>query len=350
MAKRAVASTNLPYFARFVPTRAVPLMPFVESGSGTGDRFMAVLVIAGGVLGGIVVAGVLLASSFIFSFGSSPDGTQVAVAIISGIAVAGGGIVLGVLTYRYASRASGIAVADDHLEIVYKTFKRKLVVPRSAVRLVDIHDSSSPPRAGNARFPIEGALPDGVFADALDNYPAQPWDDLDPRRHPVPWDLPRRANPAGYSHDDPEVPGWASNGHAGAGSFGHREAYLWSGQGSSLPFLRCGPGDAPNVAVVFNTPQRSPRPPWWYDLLPARTRLARFRGGRDVRGFLVRMRHPEAAAETFSRWGVVRRITAEDVLEEGLLVAKPLGAARGLVYTILVVGPLLLGLVTRLLR
>jgi hypothetical protein len=349
----------MPYFAKFVPRRStvLELMPFAEGGR-TGDRLMAIMMILGGVLGGLVVTGGLLAAGFVFSFGSSPDRWEFAFAILSGLAVTVCGVVLGVLTYRYAGVRSGIAVGDDHLEISYQTFKKKLVVPRSAVRVVDIHDGPTRPLGGSARFPIAGELPEGVFADALDNHPAAPWDDLDPERRPVPWEFPRRpgrpgpdVGTDGYAHDDPDVPGWASSGHAAVfRMFAGREAHLWSGQGSSLPFLRCGPGDVPNVAVLFNTPQLAPRPPWWFDLLPGNARLARFRGGREVRGFLLRMRHPSAAADAFEPWGVVRPITAQDVLDEGLLIAKPLTGVRAVVYAGLIIVPMVISLVMRLAR
>jgi hypothetical protein len=360
MAKLAFSASDVPYFAKFVPRRSTVLkhMPFANS-SGTGDRVMAILMILGGILGGLVVAGGLLVAGFMLSFGSSPSRGDVVFATLLGLSVALCGVVLGVLTYRYAGVRSGIAVGEDHLEISYQAFKKKVVVPRSAVRAVDIDDAPTHLFTANARFPIAGDLPEGVFADALDNHPAAPWDDLDPERRPTPWEFPRRprpnggpdAGPDGYAHDDPESPGWASSGHAAVfRMFAGREAHLWSGQGSSLPFLRCGPGDVPNLAVLFNTPQFAPRPPWWFDLLPGNSRIARFRGGREVRGFLMKMRHPSAAAGAFEPWGVVRPITADDVLAEGLLIAKPLKGVRAVVYAGLILTPMVISLVSRLLR
>ena len=350
----------MPYFAKFVPRRAAPdLMPFATGSNRAIERLLAVLMIVGGPVIGLGVTLAFLMLNFVFSFGDPAGGAEVAVAVGSGLFVAVSGVVLGVLAYRYAGRGSGIAVAEDHLEIAYKTFKETLVVPRSAVRVVDVHDEQARQLSRHARFPVEGPLPDGVFADALDNYPAAPWEDHDPKRRPVPWDLPRpsgtdtprESGTDGYAHDDPDEAGWASSERLRSiFSFKKRDAHLWSGQGSSLPFLRCGPGDIPNVAIVFNTPQRAPRPPWWYDLLPGATRLARFRGGREVRGFVMRMQNPAAAREAFSRWNVVRTITADDVLAEGLLIAKPLAGVRAIVYTVLVVGPIVIGLVQRLLR
>jgi len=356
---KVLASANMPYFAKFVARRAAPeLIPFA-SGNRAVERVLAVLMIVGGPVIGLGVTLAFLMLSFVFSFGDPADGPEFAVAVGSGIVVGVTGIVLGVLAYRFAGRPSGISVADDHVEIAYKTFKETLIVPRSAVRVVDIHDEQARPLSRHARFPIEGPLPEGAFADALDNYPAAPWDDLDPERRPVPWDLPRQPGTDlprqpgvdGYVHDDPDEAGWASGERLRSiFSFKNRDAHLWSGQGSSLPFLRCGPGDIPNVAIVFNAPQRAPRPPWWYDLLPGATRLARFRGGREVRGFVMRMRSPAAAREAFSGWDVVRPVTADDVLDEGLLIAKPLAGVRAIVYTVLVVGPIVIGLVQRLLR
>lgn len=326
-------------------------MPFAASGNRTAGKIVAVLMIVGGPLIGLGVTLAFLMLNFVLSFGDSASGTDVAIAVGSGVVVGLTITVLGVMAYRYEERPTGIGVAEDHLEIVYKTFKQKLVVPRSAVRVVDVHDVRSRPLSGFARFPVDGPLPEGAFADALDNYPAAPWDDLDPGRRPVPWDLPRQPGTDDYAHDDPDAPGWGSGGRLRSiFAFKRRDAHLWSGQGSSLPFLRHGPGDIPNVAIVFNAPQRTPRPPWWHDLLPGATRFALFRGGREVRGFLMRMRSPAAAQEAFSRWGVVRPITADDVLDEGLLIAKPLVGVRAIAYGVLIVGPMVVGLVMRALR
>jgi hypothetical protein len=352
MAKRAIDPSSVPYFARFVRTRPPELMPFAAaSGSRTVEKILAVLMIVGGPIIGVAITGGFLILSFVLSFGDSASGADVAVAVGFGVVVGGTITVLGVMTYRYQGQRTGIGVAENHLEIVYKTFKQTLVVPRSAVRVVDIHEERARPLSGSARFPVDGPLPEGAFADALDNYPAAPWDDLDPGRRPVPWDLPRQPGTDGYAHDDPDAPGWGSGGRLRSiFGFKNRDAHLWSGQGSSLPFLRNGPGDIPNVAIVFNTPQRTPRPPWWHDFLPGAARFSEFRGGREVRGFLMRMRSPAAAQEAFSRWGVVRPVTADDVLDEGLLIAKPLAGVRAIAYTVLIVGPVVVGLVMRLLR
>jgi hypothetical protein len=364
MAKRAVDSSSVPYFARFVPARRpgapAELLPFVANGSRGLERVIAVLMIVCGPLVGLAVAVAFILFCFVTSFGDPPDGAEIAVAVGSGLLVAAGVTVVGVLAYRYGRRPSGIAVAEDHLEIVYKTFEEKLVVPRSAVRVVDIHGGSAYSLSGGARFPVDGPLPEGAFADALDNYPAAPWDDIDPGSRPVPWDFARTPGAGGYghapgadeyAHDDPAAPGWASGARLRRIlAFKRGDAHLWSRQGSSLPFLRCGPGDIPNVAIVFNTPQRAPRPPWWYDLLPGAMRVAQFRGGREVRGFVMRMRSLAAAREAFSPWDVVRPVTAGDVLDEGILIAKPLAGKRAIVYTVLVVGPMVFGLIQRLLR
>ena len=149
---------------------------------------------------------------------------------------------------------------------------------------------------------------------------------------------------SGYRHDEPELAGWAS---AGSAPRWIREGYLWSGDGSSLPFLRVGPGDVPNVALLFEGRVPTPRPPWWYFLSPLSGRSPMFVGGRAVGGVLVRLRDPQAAASAFEEWGVVRRITAEDVLEKGLLVAKPLRGWRIVAYAVLFLGPVLVDLVLR---
>jgi hypothetical protein len=233
---------------------------------------------------------------------------------------------------------SKIAFDDDGLEVRYKTFARPLVVPKATIRVAMIDQAPGSRRAANGRFPIAGEVPAGSFADALDNFPRAPWEDIDPERRerkPTPGVIledygrgPRL--PSGYRHDDPSRDGWASSG----GSYPPpivRQGYLWSGHGSSLPFLRIGPGDVPNLAIIFHEPQRAPGPPWWFLLSPLQ-RWYHFYGGRSVRGLLLRVEGAGAAENALKAWGVVRQVAAEDVVDEGILVAKPLKGKRAILY------------------
>jgi hypothetical protein len=281
----------------------------------------------------------------------------VLVASLIGGTVAICGLAVAVLAYRHAGRPAHVKIDGDRLEVAYETFKVPLVLARTSVRAVTTDDTPPLLFTNNKRFPIAGAIPPHAFADALDNLPAAPWEDFDPDRRgrvPSPAVIEHmggaRKQPDGYTHDDPARDGWAS-----AGSYRHsfgspREAYLWSADGSSLPFLRVGPGDVPNLAILFHEPVRTPSVPWWFELSPINTNRPLFRGGRLARGLLVRVRDAEAAASAFDRWGVVRRITADDVVEEGLLVAKPLTGMRAVAYGVVVVGSLLVDLLVRLLR
>jgi hypothetical protein len=369
--RRAWNAWDAPYFAapgeRAGPKRAASLdvvasslaiLPLADGGARIADRILAILLGFGAVLGGAALTGILLLARLVLSFGSEPEGGEVLVASLIGGAVAIGGVALAVLTYRHAGRPQQVSLDRGGLEIEYRTFKDRLVVPRELVRVVAIDDAPPLLFTDNRRFPIDGALPAHVFADALDNYPAPPWEDLDPeRRSPFPSPAAidegisrPAAAPGEYRHDDPVRDGWASAGRHSPAITAPREAHLWSAAGSSLPFLRVGPGDVPNLAVLFSEPLRTPRAPWWFELSPIYSRRILFRGGRVVRGVLLRVRDPSAAASAFSGWGVLRGITAEDVVSEGLLVARPLAGLRALAYGAVVVGSMVIDLVLRAMR
>lgn len=364
--RRAWNHWDVPYFGRPVPAtvpEAAPdaaepspalFLPLADGGARARERVLSVLYGIGSVFAGAAVTGALLLASFVFSFGSPPETAEVLVASLMGAAVAVCGSVLAVLSYRHASRPRGVIVAEDRVEVAYRTFKRPLVVPRSAVRAVAIDDAPVVPFDKNQRFPIDGALPEHVFADALDNVAAGLWGDLAGSSHGGPeagviWERPD-ARPGAYPHDEPDRVGWASGGRTSDPAFRLREGYLWSGDGSSLPFLRNGALDAPNVALLFHEPITTPRPSWWFDLLPTISRCGLYRGGRKARGLLVRVREARAAGEAFAPWGVVRQIAARDVTEEGLLVAKPLAGWRAVAYTAVVTGPILVEVIIRILR
>lgn len=359
--ERAWHGSEVPYFGRYaaprpeVPARAETFFPFADHGARTAQRIMAVLIAVGSVLGGAALAGLMLVVSFVLSFGSPADGTDVLVAALLGGALAVGGVVSGILAYRQALRQSGMAVHDDGLAIRYPSFRRPMMVPRAAVRAVAFDDAG---RLARERFPVAGDLPDDVFVDALDHPSAGPLEDLETARRgrtdPSPgviWERPDLgARGSGYAHDNPDHAGWASAGAMPPMAVPQRSAFLFGRHGSSLPFLRSGALDMPNVAVLFHDRIRTPRPSLWFDLSPIMSRLALFRGGRPTRGVLLHVTDPGAVAAAMAPWGIVREITAEDVTQEGLLLAKPLVGWRAAAYAAIVVGPVLLNLLLRALR
>jgi len=346
-----------PAVAEIAPeTSPAVVLELAGGGVRTGQRILALLIAIGAPLAGVAVTGFLLVISFVLSFGSPADGGEWVVAAALGGLVAIIGWLLAFVTYRDAGRLLRAKLDGGQIEITYNTFKAPFVVPRTSVRVVAVDAAPSRMFTNNKRFPIAGSVPPDMFADALDNLPAGPWDDLDPerrgKRYPSPEVIREDAatSHVGYSHDDPDRKGWASATSGGPALAPPREAYLWSAAGSSLPFLRVGPGDVPNVALVFDEPQRTPRPPWWFDLSPLHGRFHYFRGGRRVRGLLLRVADPSAAEQAFARWGLLRQITADDVVEEGLLIAKPLAGRRAIAYAVMVIVPLLADLIFRHLR
>jgi hypothetical protein len=291
------------------------------------------------VLAGFILFGFLLFMKFILSFGGSATPAEMTFAKVAGGVVAVYGILIAVVTWRRAGRPMRLRVDGSRLAIDYRTFSGPFEVSRELVRVVALDPQPRRLFTNNKRFPIAGSVPSESFKDQLDNYPAGPWEDLDPERQG------RRSNPAviwedmggdgrrpqgTYSHDEPEQAGWASGGSGSldAALASPNEAYLWSAHGSSLPFLRIGPGDVPNIAIIFHEPVRAPRTSWWFYLTPSFGGRALVRGGRRMRGVMLAVRNPHAAREAFVRWGIVRQVTAADVVEEGLLVAKPLAGVR----------------------
>jgi hypothetical protein len=334
--RRSWNAWDVPFFGATAVTRpaeprtAAPRGPAVLSFAGDGfrsaDRVWAVLIGLGGIVAGAAAVVGFFILSFVLSFGSEPSRTERTVAFGFGAAIALGGLVLAVVVYRHAGVASALRVSAGHVEIGYRAFRAPLVVPREAVRVVSIDDAPVILFTKNERFPIHGRLPERVFADALDNMPRRPWEELDPDASLGPL---ASAVPGGA------IPPW-------------RPAHLWSGDGSSLPFLRLGPGDVPNVAILFEGRIATPRPPWWLPFTASSRRAPLFMGGRKVSGVLVRLRRAADAADAFAAWGVVRDVTADDVLAQGLLVAKPLRGWRVIAYAGLLAGPFVIQLVLRL--
>lgn len=319
-------------------------------------RVGAVLLAIGSVVAGVAVVGVILFMALIFEFGSPPDGTDLAVAVALGAPIALGGIIIAIIEYRRAGTRSGVTIGSDRLTIAYPAFSRALVVPRALIRAIAIEETGTRSLA-RERFAVAGDLPADVFVDALD-VPSAGFGDLDTARRdridPTPaviWERPdRRAYGMDDAHDDPDRAGWASGGSAPPPPPPPRDAFLFSRQGHSLPFLRSDMLDVPNVAIVFREPIRLPRASWWFGFGPRSARSAFYRGGRETRGVLLNVGDPTGARMALESWDVVRPITAEDVIEQGLLLAKPLVGWRALAYALLIGGPALLSLIIRWLR
>lgn len=359
--EHAWRGSEVPYFGAAVAHRDTPkiFLPFADREAVWAERVMAVLLGIGSILAGFAVVGALFVMSFVFGFMSSPDRTEIAAAIALGAAIAVVGLAFAVAAWRAAGVPMGLTVDHAGLEIAYRSFSRPMIVPRSAVRVVAIEDGRTRLR-DRERFPVSGDLPDDVFVDALDNPSAGPLDDLDTARRsrldPWPgviWEKPNApSHGPSYSHDDPGAPGWASGGARGPLLRSQPEgASLFNRSGSSLPFLRGDVLDVPNVALIFDEPLRMPKSAWWFDLLPSPSRVAAFYPrGRTTRGVLMHVRDPNPARAALVPWGVVREITADDVTEQGLLLAKPLTGRRAAVYSLLVAGPIVLSLIIRWLR
>lgn len=343
---------------------AVGSLPLAGEGALKADRVMAILLGFAALLAGPLAFVALIFLGYIASFGSTVDPL---VPAIVGACVTAIGLTLAVLTYKAAARPAEIIVGGNALQISFPTFSRPLVVPREMVRAVAIDDKPMRPFQNNKRFEIAGPLPGHIYADQLDNKGRPPWEDFDPERHkprttvPAVWDAlgagstkpapepnpPPRAE-RGYTHDDPTSDGWASAGAEALPGLPKGPDYLWSAHGSSLPFAGVAPGDVPNLAILFHEPQQTSKPPWWYDLSPLTGRCAwRFRGGRPVRGILLKVRSSVAADAAFTPWGVLRQITAQDVLDEGLIVAKPLKGLRALAYAVIFIVPLVIDFILR---
>jgi hypothetical protein len=214
--------------------------------------------------------------------------------------------------------------------VTYPGFNRPFEVPRALVRVVAIDETPPKMFHNNVRFPVAGTLPEDAYADALDEYRRPPWE---PREAPQP-----------YGTTGPTVPAdpWP-RGRDGEKP-GAAPAYLFGHGGTALHVLRVNAEDVPNVAVIFHEPMRTPRAPLGFQLS---ARCGFFFGGRTIRGFMARVQDPALAEAAFGAWGVVRQVTATDVLDEGLRVPKPLRGWRVAAYAALLVIPLILRFVFR---
>lgn len=350
--------SDVPYFGAPAGSRSGTggtFLRFADRTSPTARRVAAVLFGVAAIVAGVAVTGILLFMALVLEFGSPPNGADLALALAFGAPVAIGGLILAVIAYRHAGAPTGMTVGAENLTIAYPSFSRPLVIPRTAVRAIAIDDGSDP-LGDRERFPVRGDLPDDVFVDALDIPSAGLLGDLDSARRgrvdPTPgviWERPETPSHGDpYRHDDPQRPGWAAGDSAPRPRF--RRGFLFNRHGHSVPFLRSDVTDVPNVAVVFLHPIRIPRPAWWSGIAPGSARAAHYRGGHEARGILVHVVDATAARRALEPWQVVREITAEDVTEQGLLLAKPLVGWRTAVFALLLFGPMIMGLVLRALR
>ncbi len=301
---------------------------------GSGPKFartMAILYALGGIVGGpAVFFGLMLLFAFFSMLGGGDRSGDVVFAAVCGSVVTVGGIVMGVIILRDWRHDPAIDVTPTAASVTYPGFKHPLVVSRDLVRVVAIDDRPTQWFHNNKRFPVVGALPDDAFADALDQHHRPPWE---PRDHP---------HPTGTT--GPTVPSdsWPRGANALPGIDG--DAHLFGHGGTALHVLRVNAEDVPNVAVIFHRPLKTPRAPLGFQI---GARCGFFLGGRTIRGFMARVESPELAAAAFDPWGVVRQVSAADVLDEGLRVPKPLRGWRVAAYAALIIIPFVLRLILR---
>ncbi|MFN2641244.1 MAG: hypothetical protein ABR548_05020 [Actinomycetota bacterium] len=310
--KRSDYFIRIPALRRTL-VRAIDVV-LLAPGSGTaGRRIMAVLMIIGSVIAGFATwFAVMFFSAILNMWGSAKPDTAVALAM--GLIVGCGGVAWGVLTYLPWTKTAGAGVADGVLQLSYVGFRKPLLVDRSLIRVVAVDDGLQNSSHKHKRFPVTGELPPYAFVDALDTFPSPP---MQP-----PGDHPAFPIPSSFSE--------------------HEEQYLFSPYGVSLPVLRMNPEDVPNVAIIFTQSVKTPGMP--LGLLPSFV----YRGGRRVKGVMLRSLDARRLAELLGPWNVVRDVTAADVLAEDLRVGRPLRGWRMWVYAAILFMPLVFRLVSRL--
>lgn len=322
----APASSSLAGGTGNVVRSQAAVLPLADGGAKRAHQILSVLFALSGVLAGAAVAGVItLLSVFGSMWGTSMSGDG-SFAIGAWVVVSVLGIAYAIITYLPWRKPIALYVAGEAATLVYPGFRSPLVIPRELVRVVAIDDQPVKPFHDNKRFPVAGLLPTDVFSDALDQYPRQPWEPLeskDPRGTTGPT-VPRDHRPQGVPSSEQAT----------------ERGYLFSADGRSLYVLGIGPADVPNVAVLFHERMKTPRVPMGVALL-GHFASGVFPGGRRIRGMMLRFKSASSVGEAFAGWGVVRSVTADDVVEEGLRVGKPLRGWRIAAYAFAVIGPLI---------
>ena len=299
------------------PNAGADALPLASGSARPMQVVLSVLLVLGGPILGFGVPFLLyLFFSIGFWGSSSSDGVFY---VVLGVCIAAVCIAAGIITWLPWRSAPALLFDDDAFRVRYPGFRRPLRVPRALIRAATIDDRPVHFFHRNDRFPVEGDLPEAAYVDALDVHPADPWQPRDPAdpgaRFPVP--------------SGPSKPA---------------RTFLFSADGSALPFLRVNPEDVPNVAVLLHEPLPTPRPPLGAFLA---ARCKGFYGGRPIHGLMVRVSDATRVRAAFARWDVVRRITAEDVLDEHLSLPKPLTRVRGMVYGVVLLVPVLLRIIFR---
>lgn len=305
-----------------VEPQAEPASPAPEvrlaSGSGRSMQLvMSVMIVIVGILAGLAVP-FLLQLFLIIGFWGYGDSDRTFL-IGLGVFIASCGIFMGIVSWLPWRRRPALRFDDDSVSIRYPGFARPLEVPRALVRVVAIDDRPVVLFQRNDRFPVLGEVPEAAFVDALDRHPSNPWDPPAPdsRRpgFPIPSPLSRP-----------------------------KTQHLFSADGSALPLFRVNAEDIPNLAIILDESVRTPRAPLG---IFVGCRAPVIAGGRRIRGMLLRVAEPARAAEAFGRWSVVRDVTAQDVLEERLLLPKPLKGLRAAIYSAVLLLPLVLRILVR---
>ncbi len=368
-------------------------------------KVQAIVFAIGAILAGLVAWLIGAGIELMFSiWGSKPTGLPA----LFGLIIAVPGVVVAIVAYHPEDARPHVQVGEGVASLALPGFRKPLIVSRENVRVVAIDPAPLQLFHNNKRFPISDPLPSEVFADALDRPYRDPWDPgnapgsydasappvTPPMRahQPLParWQPPiadivpgggqgseppawLKAEAAALAGDSPPVPpgspaaspaaspaenraephrdhpddqpGWAAAGSRPAPPAAGIRGYLYSGDGSALPVSAANPADLPNVAIIFNHPVILPKralrlSPWCSAIRTTRaTRVA---------GLMVAARNPDDAAVEFGRWGVVRPVTADDVLDGQLRPPKPLTGWRAAIFALILLAPVVIKLLSKL--
>jgi hypothetical protein len=292
-------------------------IPLAAGSARPMHRIRAVLFVLAGIALGFGIPFLLYVFLGIGFWGSTKSDPRFFIGL--GIFIAACGIAGGIVMWLPWRTRPALLFDEDAVCVRYPGFARPLVVPRALIRLVSIDDRPVHYFHRNDRFPVEGDVPESSFVDALDVHPSNPWEPHAPESR-------RPGFPIPSALEKPDG------------------TYLFSADRSALPVLRVNPEDVPNVAVLFHESIPTPRAPVGMLLFGECSGLL---GGRRIHGMLLRVRDAARAGEAFGRWGIVRPVTAEDVIEEHLLLPKPLKGIRAVVYGALLIVPVVLRIVLR---
>jgi hypothetical protein len=291
----------------------------------------AVMVLLGSIALGLAVSLGLFLIMVMFSVWGSP--VHPPTAIVPGAAIIAIGLIVAIFIVA-TERRPKLRISDEALTLTFPGFRRPFVVPRANVRLITFDDRPVVLLQQNERFPVRGDLPKEVFRDPLDRLgigvpPVM-------HGHIVPPGMPPQRDDVA-EHEA----GWATAGSLPPYTLPSSEpAWLYRPDGSALPVFRTAEHEIPNTAVVFRTPMRSPSA--WSPIL-----LQNVWARREIPGMMVRLVGTIRAQMALEGWGVVREVTADDVLDQRLELPKPLRGWRILAFAVFLFLPIIVRVLTR---